>query len=173
MAQSGWRMAFYVVGAPGLLLALIYPFVVRDYKTVALTSEAPGKSAPQRFRIGRIAREVFAARSGNFAYLASGLQMAMPAMLIAWLFDDRGRRLLLAEAMHAFAAYLRAKAALYNPDTTGRVETIVLSDGTYDFQFQLYNAASGGALVGSPNTKVLENKVIKAGVRLLLLILPE
>jgi len=41
------------------------------------------------------------------------------AVVIAWLFDDRGRRLLLAEAMHAFAAYLRAKAALYNPDTTG------------------------------------------------------
>ncbi len=37
----------------------------------------------------------------------------------AWLFDDRGRRLLLAEAMHAFAAYLRAKAALYNPDAEG------------------------------------------------------
>ncbi|MEO8301805.1 MAG: FUSC family membrane protein, partial [Rhizomicrobium sp.] len=41
------------------------------------------------------------------------------AVLVAWLFDDRGRRLLLAEAMHAFAAYLRAKAALYNPDTEG------------------------------------------------------
>jgi uncharacterized membrane protein YccC len=37
----------------------------------------------------------------------------------AWLFDDRSRRLLLAEAMHAFAAYLRAKAALYNPDAEG------------------------------------------------------
>ena len=41
------------------------------------------------------------------------------SVLVAWLFDDRGRRLLLAEAMHAFAAYLRAKAALYNPDTEG------------------------------------------------------
>jgi uncharacterized membrane protein YccC len=41
------------------------------------------------------------------------------AMVAAWLFDDRGRRLLLAEAMHAFAAYLRAKAALYNPDAEG------------------------------------------------------
>src|SRR3954468_11790364 len=41
------------------------------------------------------------------------------AVLAAWLFDDRSRRLLLAEAMHAFAAYLRAKAALYNPDTAG------------------------------------------------------
>src|SRR5471032_3017203 len=41
------------------------------------------------------------------------------AVLVAWLFDDRGRRLLLAEAMHAFADYLRAKAALYNPDSEG------------------------------------------------------
>jgi uncharacterized membrane protein YccC len=41
------------------------------------------------------------------------------SMTVAWLFDDRSRRLLLAEAMHAFAAYLRAKAALYNPDVTG------------------------------------------------------
>ncbi|HEY0266521.1 MAG TPA: FUSC family membrane protein, partial [Rhizomicrobium sp.] len=38
------------------------------------------------------------------------------AVAVAWLFDDRGRRLLLAEAMRAFAGYLRAKAALYNPD---------------------------------------------------------
>ena len=41
------------------------------------------------------------------------------AVTMAWLFDDRSRRLLLAEAMHAFAGYLRAKAALYNPDAEG------------------------------------------------------
>lgn len=84
-AQSGWRMAFFVVGAPGLLLALVYPFVVRDYKTVALAPSRHAHAAPRRSRIARVAREVFGARSGNFAYLASGLQMAMPAMLIAWL----------------------------------------------------------------------------------------
>ncbi|MEJ8825301.1 MFS transporter [Variovorax humicola] len=85
-AHSGWRMAFFVVGAPGLLLALIYPFVVRDYKTVELTPDVPRSgAAPKRLRLAQIAREVFAARSGNFTYLASGLQMAMPAMLIAWL----------------------------------------------------------------------------------------
>ena len=44
---------------------------------------------------------------------------AVYALLVGWILDDRGRRLLLAEAMHAFAAYLRAKAAVYNPDTTG------------------------------------------------------
>ncbi len=41
------------------------------------------------------------------------------AGLFAWIFDDRVRRLLLAEAMRAFATYLRAKAALYNPDAEG------------------------------------------------------
>jgi uncharacterized membrane protein YccC len=41
------------------------------------------------------------------------------AVMVAWLYDDRGRRLLLAEAMRAFADYLRAKAALYNPDAQG------------------------------------------------------
>jgi uncharacterized membrane protein YccC len=44
---------------------------------------------------------------------------AVYALLVGWILDDRGRRLLLAEAMHAFADYLRAKAAIYNPDTTG------------------------------------------------------
>lgn len=41
------------------------------------------------------------------------------AGLFALAFDDRVRRLLLAEAMRAFADYLRAKAALYNPDSEG------------------------------------------------------
>ena len=41
------------------------------------------------------------------------------AGIFATLFDDRVRRLLLAEAMRAFANYLRAKAVLYNPDAEG------------------------------------------------------
>jgi MFS family permease len=84
-AQSGWRMAFFAVGAPGLLLAVIYPFVVRDYKTVALAAEGHDDAAPTRLGIAQIAREVFAARAGNFTYVASGLQMAIPAILVAWL----------------------------------------------------------------------------------------
>jgi MFS family permease len=90
-AQSGWRIAFYAVGAPGLLLAIIYPFVVRDYKTVALAPEGKGEAATARSGIGQIAREVFASRSGNFTYVASGLQMAIPAILIAWLPTYLGR----------------------------------------------------------------------------------
>jgi len=91
-AEYGWRMAFFAVGAPGLLLALIYPFVVRDYKTVPLADEARGGTAPSpRSAFRRIVREVFAARSGNLTFIASGLQMAMPAMLITWLPTYLGR----------------------------------------------------------------------------------
>jgi uncharacterized membrane protein YccC len=50
------------------------------------------------------------------------------AIAVAWLFDDRGRRLLLGEAMHAFAAYLRAKAALYDPDADGHAAFRALID---------------------------------------------
>jgi uncharacterized membrane protein YccC len=51
--------------------------------------------------------------------VCGALFYAVYALLVGWILDDRGRRLLLAEAMHAFAAYLRAKAAVYNPDTSG------------------------------------------------------
>jgi uncharacterized membrane protein YccC len=50
--------------------------------------------------------------------VCGALFYAVYALVTGWLFDDRGRRLLLSEAMQAFAAYLRAKAAVYNPDTT-------------------------------------------------------
>jgi uncharacterized membrane protein YccC len=46
----------------------------------------------------------------------------------AWLLDDRARRLLLAEAMRAFVGYLRAKAALYNPDAEGPAAFRILID---------------------------------------------
>ncbi len=50
------------------------------------------------------------------------------ALAFAFAFDDRVRRLLLAEAMRAFATYLRAKAALYNPDTEGNAAFRALID---------------------------------------------
>ena len=60
---------------------------------------------------------------------AAGLHLALTTLgallftiyagLFAWAFDDRVRRLLLAEAMRSFSAYLTAKAALYSPDSEG------------------------------------------------------
>jgi uncharacterized membrane protein YccC len=52
-------------------------------------------------------------------FVCGALIYAVYALTTAFLFDDRARRLLLAEAMRAFVEYLRAKAALYNPDSEG------------------------------------------------------
>jgi uncharacterized membrane protein YccC len=58
--------------------------------------------------------------AAHLAYTAAGAVLYTAyAGLFAWRFDDRSRRLLLAEAMRGFAGYLRAKAALYNPDIEG------------------------------------------------------
>jgi MFS family permease len=84
-ARFGWRTAFFVVGAPGLLLAVLYPLVVRDYVAPRLAhGENRSYSAGARLSIARIVREVFGARSGNLAFVAFGLQMAIPSILIAW-----------------------------------------------------------------------------------------
>ena len=65
----------------------------------------------------------FSTQGDAFLYLelftAGAMVYALYAGAIALIFDDRARRLLLAEAMRGFATYLRAKAALYNPDTEG------------------------------------------------------
>ncbi len=52
-------------------------------------------------------------------FTAGAIIYVLYAGAVAIVFDDRARRLLLAEAMRGFATYLRAKAALYNPDAEG------------------------------------------------------
>jgi len=84
-SQFGWRYAFFAVGAPGLLLAALYPFFVRDYQTPKQPEDDnPGDSAKATFRFWQIVKQVFAARSSNFTFVAFGLQMGIPAILIAW-----------------------------------------------------------------------------------------
>ncbi|HWY61094.1 MAG TPA: FUSC family membrane protein [Rhizomicrobium sp.] len=65
----------------------------------------------------------------HLAYTVIGVVLYTAyAGLFAWAFDDRVRRLLLAEAMRGFATYLRAKAALYNPDAEGTAAFHALID---------------------------------------------
>ena len=80
-AKLGWRYAFFVVGAPGLLLAAMYPFVVRDYQTVKLDASDTSRAGPG---FGQIIRQVFGSRCGNLTFVAFGLQMGIPAILISW-----------------------------------------------------------------------------------------
>ncbi|MFM0340801.1 MFS transporter [Paraburkholderia fungorum] len=83
-SQFGWRYAFFAVGAPGLLLAVLYPLFVRDYQVPALHQGASGAPVNRRLRFTEVFRQVFVARSGNFTFAAFGLQMGIPAILIAW-----------------------------------------------------------------------------------------
>ena len=71
------------------------------------------------FAMGEHFRTVSEAADHLILFVCGALTYTTYAVFSAWLFDDRARRLLLAEAMRGFADYLRAKAALYNPDAEG------------------------------------------------------
>jgi MFS family permease len=78
----GWRWAFISIGLASLVLVVVYPLVVHDYKTVALKSDAAGR--PQGSGFGRIVKELFAPRTAVLIYLGSGLQMFIVGVISAW-----------------------------------------------------------------------------------------
>jgi MFS family permease len=50
-ARIGWQWAFFAVGIPGLLLAFLYPVLVRDYETVTLVrSDTTSKKSKMSWR---------------------------------------------------------------------------------------------------------------------------
>lgn len=77
--HHGWRMAFMLIGGGGLLLAVIYPLVVRE----------PAKPATQtsgaRLPLKAVIRELLTTRTALWTYLGSGLQMFIQGALIAWM----------------------------------------------------------------------------------------
>jgi MFS family permease len=91
-ATFGWRMAFISVGAAGLLLVAVYPFVVRDYKTVPLVrtdGTAPGSE--RHLRVTEIVRELFVSRTAVLTYVGSALQMFIMGVINAWIPSYMGR----------------------------------------------------------------------------------
>ena len=78
-ATHGWRFAFLAIGAAGLLLALIYPFVVRETR---LRGEAEVQRAQVKLsNLGAL----FSGRALKCAYVGSGLQLFVAGALPAWL----------------------------------------------------------------------------------------
>jgi MFS family permease len=78
-ASYGWRSAFLAIGAAGLVLAVVYPWAVRE-------SALPGDRADVRkpFRLNEV-RALFAGRALKAAYVGSGLQLFVASALPAWL----------------------------------------------------------------------------------------
>ena len=82
----GWQAGFGTVAVPGLILAFVFLFVVRDYKTVAL----PSTPSLQGHRTAKMsARAVAAAllkpRTALITCLGAGLQLVMVSTTYAWL----------------------------------------------------------------------------------------
>jgi MFS family permease len=78
-SAHGWRTAFLAIGAGGLVLALVYPLIVRD-------SKLTGGSGSERQQVSwSNLRLLFAGRRLKYTYVASGLQLFVAAAIPAWL----------------------------------------------------------------------------------------
>ncbi|PQM26056.1 multidrug DMT transporter permease [Sphingopyxis lindanitolerans] len=90
-ASHGWRAAFLVIGLAGLLLALVFPLVVREKRIAALDDSnravADDLPSPPRPPLGSL----FASRTIILAYIGSGLQLFCAGSLAAWLPTFFGR----------------------------------------------------------------------------------
>ena len=73
----GWRMAFILIGAAGLLLAVAYPLVVREPAAARPLNQAP-------MPLKQVLRILLTTRTALWTYLGSGLQMFIQGALIAW-----------------------------------------------------------------------------------------
>lgn len=78
-ATHGWRAAFLAIGAAGLLLAIVYPLVVRETR---LRGEAEVHRA--EVKLSNLAT-LLAGRALKCAYVGSGLQLLVAGALPAWL----------------------------------------------------------------------------------------
>ena len=73
----GWHMAFITIGAGGLVLAVVFPLVVKE----------PPSSRPSgahAMPLGDVIRELFRFCTVNCTYVASGLSMFIQGAIIAW-----------------------------------------------------------------------------------------
>lgn len=66
----GWRVALMLVGAPGLLLALVVLFVMREPRHLR---PAVATAAPARLSTGEAMREIFASRAFIYILVASSV----------------------------------------------------------------------------------------------------
>ncbi|RJF99996.1 MFS transporter [Noviherbaspirillum saxi] len=80
-AQLGWRMAFIIIGAGGLALAIVFPMFVREPAKVAASSNISDSRMPLK----TVFKELFAARTALFTYLGSGFQMFTIGSVMAWM----------------------------------------------------------------------------------------
>jgi predicted MFS family arabinose efflux permease len=78
-ARWGWKMAFGLVGIPGIVLAGLF-LLVRDYRTVPLIDADAPRMGP-----AAVMRALFRPRSALAAYAGGALQLLAVSTVYAWL----------------------------------------------------------------------------------------
>jgi MFS transporter, Spinster family, sphingosine-1-phosphate transporter len=80
----GWQAGFGAVGVPGLVLALVFLLIVRDYKTVALPSKdyTPGT---HRLSARAVVAELLRPRTAWVTCVGAGLSLLVVSTMWAWL----------------------------------------------------------------------------------------
>ncbi|WP_088285120.1 MFS transporter [Ideonella sp. A 288] len=83
-ARWGWQAAFGVVGAPGLVLALLY-LKVRDYRTVEMTPALQAKRQSVGQAVAHIARVLAGSRTMLWVCIGGAAQLIVVSALWSWL----------------------------------------------------------------------------------------
>lgn len=84
----GWRAAFMAIGIAGLVLAILFPIIVRESRVAGASSAS---STNNDCLTRPPLKSLFASRSVKLTYLGSGLQLFSAAALPAWLPTFLGR----------------------------------------------------------------------------------
>ncbi|WP_343042864.1 MFS transporter [Sphingomonas lacunae] len=75
----GWRAALWLVGAPGLLLALVVPLLIKEPRSPASRAAAreaersPDPSAPARQSVASAIREAFSSKAFTWLFIAASV----------------------------------------------------------------------------------------------------
>jgi MFS family permease len=87
-AHLGWRWAFMFVGVLGLVLGGIYPLFVREQRVLAAAAPAAGPARERGRGSAGVLRwlcgAIFPSWTTAWTYVASGVQLFIPAALMAW-----------------------------------------------------------------------------------------
>jgi MFS family permease len=81
----GWRWAFAVTGAFGLVLAVGYGLVVTERRLAPGAGPGPGSGSRERASLRALLPGLFGRVSIVSAYLGSGIQFIVVGALVAWL----------------------------------------------------------------------------------------
>jgi MFS family permease len=88
-AHLGWRWAFAVMAAFGVVLVVLYRAIVTEARLAAHGTVEARRAPPGRMHFGESFRialgGLFASVSARFAYVGSGLQVFVGGALYAWL----------------------------------------------------------------------------------------